>query len=126
MLNPSFPRSSAEPESVRSRLLAMLDALDSRADEIAATWSAMSEEVFDELDRAQHVSDARLAAALDAATTEARDQLLHALNVLEAGHYGTCEECGQRIGPARLAFRPESTRCLRCQSAADARSRMSA
>jgi len=104
----------------------MLKALDTRADEIAATWSAMTEEVFDELDRAQHVSEARLAAALDAATTEARDQLLHALAVLEAGHYGQCEECRQPIGAARLAFRPESTKCLHCQSAADARSRMSA
>jgi DnaK suppressor protein len=126
MLNPSFRRPSAEPANVRARLEAMLKALDTRAEEIAATWSAMSEEVFDELDRAQHVSESRLAAALDAATTEARDQLLHALAVLEDGHYGVCEECEQPIGAARLAFRPESTKCLHCQSAADARSRMSA
>jgi DnaK suppressor protein len=104
----------------------MLKTLDTRAEEIADTWSAMSEEVFDELDRAQHVSDARLAAALDAATTETRDQLLHALAVVDAGRYGVCEECGQPIGAARLAFRPESTKCLHCQSAADARPRMSA
>src|SRR6266850_7060827 len=112
MLNPSFTRASAEPEDVRARLLSMLEALDSRAGEIADTWSAMTEEVFDELDRAQHVSEARLAAALDAATTEARDQLLHALAVLEAGHYGQCEECEHPIRAARLAFRPESTKCL--------------
>src|SRR6267142_3357017 len=115
MLNPTFRRPQAETAGVRARLQAMLKALDTRADEIAATWSAMSEEVFDELDRAQHVSEARLAAALDAATTEARDQLLHALAVLEAGHYGQCEECEQPIGAARLAFRPESTKCLHCQ-----------
>jgi DnaK suppressor protein len=126
MLNPSFRRSQAETASVRARLQAMLHALDTRADEIAATWSAMSEEVFDELDRAQHVSEARLAAALDAATTEAREQLVHALAVLDAGHYGVCEKCGNPIGAARLAFRPESTKCLHCQSAEDARSRMSA
>jgi phage/conjugal plasmid C-4 type zinc finger TraR family protein len=126
MLNPSFRRLSTEPAGVRGRLLAMLGALDTRADEIAASWSAMSEEVFDELDRAQHVSEARLAAALDAATVEARDRLLHALAVLDAGHYGKCEDCGSPIGPARLAYRPESTKCLHCQSAAEARSRMTA
>ncbi len=71
MLNPTFRRPQAETATVRARLQAMLKTLDTRADEIAATWSAMSEEVFDELDRAQHVSEARLAAALDAATTEA-------------------------------------------------------
>jgi DnaK suppressor protein len=126
MLKPSFRVPAAKPARIRARLLAMLEALDSRAEEIAATWSAMSEEVFDELDRAQHVSEARLAAALDGATTEAREQLLHALAVLEAGHYGECEDCGRPIGAARLAFRPEATKCLHCQSAADARSRMSA
>ena len=126
MLNPSFRRSSIEPAGVRDRLLAMLRSLDTRADEIAASWSAMSEEVFDELDRAQHVSDARLAAALDAATLEARERLAHALAVLDAGHYGECEDCGSAIGPARLAYRPESTKCLHCQSVAEARSRMSA
>jgi phage/conjugal plasmid C-4 type zinc finger TraR family protein len=126
MLNPSFRRSPAETAGVRERLEAMLNALDTRADEIEATWSAMSEEVFDELDRAQHVSEARLAAALDAATTEAREQLVHALAVLDAGHYGVCERCEKAIGAARLAFRPESTKCLHCQSADDARPRMSA
>ncbi len=126
MLNPSSRRTRAEPAGVRARLLAMLRALDIRADEIAATWSAMSEEVFDELDRAQHVSEAQFAAALDAATMEARDRLLHALTVLDSGHYGECEDCGRPIGPARLEYRPESTRCLRCQAATEARSRMSA
>jgi DnaK suppressor protein len=126
MLNPSFRRSQAETAGVRARLQAMLHALDMRADEIAATWSAMTEEVFDELDRAQHVSEARLAAALDAASTEAREQLVHALAVLDAGRYGVCEKCEKPIGAARLAFRPESTKCLHCQSAEDARPRMSA
>jgi DnaK suppressor protein len=104
----------------------MLRALDGRSDEIAASWSAMSEEVFDELDRAQRVSEAEFAAALDGAAFETRERLQHALTVLDAGHYGECEDCGQAIGPARLDYRPESTKCLRCQSAADARSRMSA
>ena len=126
MLNSSFRRSPAETASVRARLEAMLHALDTRAAEIEATWSAMSEEVFDELDRAQHVSEARLAAALDAATTEAREKLVYALAILDAGHYGVCERCEKPIGAARLAFRPESTMCLHCQSADDARPRMSA
>src|SRR5258705_12427318 len=104
----------------------MLKTLDTRADEIAATWSAMSEEVFDELDRAQHVSEARLAAALDAATTEARDQLQHALAGLEGGEYGVCESCGQPNGATRPALRPGATKGPPLQGAAEARRGVSA
>ena len=99
----------------------MLNALESRAEAIAATWASMGEEVFDELDRAQRVSEARLEAALDAAMAEARAQLVHALAVLDAGGYGVCEVCGLPIGDARLAVRPESTKCLDCQAASDRR-----
>jgi DnaK suppressor protein len=97
----------------------MVDALERRADAIGATWASMGEEVFDELDRAQNVSEAHFAAALDAAMTEARAQLIHALAVLDAGGYGVCEDCGRPIGAARLAFRPESTKCLDCQTVSD-------
>ena len=43
-----------------------------------------------------------------------------ALERLAAGTYGICEECGQPIGEARLAARPEAARCLACQTASEA------
>lgn len=97
----------------------MVDALDNRAGTIAISWASVGEEVFDELDRAQLVSEAVFAAALDAALAKARAQLVHALAVLDAGGHGTCEDCMHPIGAARLAFRPESTKCLDCQAASD-------
>jgi RNA polymerase-binding protein DksA len=46
--------------------------------------------------------------------------LLHdvdaALAKLDAGTYGTCEDCGEEISPARMEFRPTSRYCVACKS----------
>ncbi len=39
-----------------------------------------------------------------------------ALERLEAGEYGVCEECGEEIGIARLKARPVTTLCIQCKS----------
>jgi RNA polymerase-binding transcription factor DksA len=33
---------------------------------------------------------------------------------LDAGTYGVCERCGRAIGDARLAARPDASRCVDC------------
>jgi DnaK suppressor protein len=38
----------------------------------------------------------------------ARDRKAH-------GSYGTCEDCGRKIGEERLAALPDATRCVACQ-----------
>lgn len=35
---------------------------------------------------------------------------------LAEGSYGICENCGQRIGSARLGARPVTTTCINCAS----------
>jgi RNA polymerase-binding transcription factor DksA len=42
-------------------------------------------------------------------------RLAEALERLDAGGYGVCEECGAAIRPARLIAMPEATTCVRCQ-----------
>jgi DnaK suppressor protein len=39
-----------------------------------------------------------------------------ALRRLEEGSYGVCEECGEKIGAARLKARPVTTLCIDCKS----------
>ncbi|MGL5809868.1 MAG: TraR/DksA C4-type zinc finger protein [Nocardioides sp.] len=36
---------------------------------------------------------------------------------MEAGTYGTCEQCAQPIAPARLEARPAASTCFTCASA---------
>lgn len=43
------------------------------------------------------------------------DDVGRALGRLEAGTYGTCEECGEPINPERLEARPAAIYCIRHQ-----------
>lgn len=42
------------------------------------------------------------------------DALERALERLDEGSYGVCEECGRPIAPERLAARPAATTCIQC------------
>lgn len=46
-------------------------------------------------------------------------QAEHALEQLDAGTYGVCEECGNPIGKLRLQARPRATLCMTCQEKQD-------
>jgi DnaK suppressor protein len=51
---------------------------------------------------------------------QARDHLAgiaRAGQRLDDGSYGTCERCGQPVGPARLAARPAAATCIGCAAA---------
>ena len=49
------------------------------------------------------------------------EQLRASLVALEDGTYGTCESCGARIDPERLAARPQAGTCIGCARRAAAR-----
>jgi len=46
-----------------------------------------------------------------------RSRSERALQKLEQGSYGICDECGERIASGRLAAAPESALCIACASA---------
>jgi DnaK suppressor protein len=46
-----------------------------------------------------------------------------ALESARKGTYGICENCGERIDPARLEILPQATLCLKCQREFERRSR---
>lgn len=39
-----------------------------------------------------------------------------ALEKIQAGTYGTCEDCGEEISSARMEFRPTSRYCVACKT----------
>ncbi|MBZ0121145.1 MAG: TraR/DksA C4-type zinc finger protein [Sandaracinaceae bacterium] len=43
------------------------------------------------------------------------DKIDAALKKIDAGEFGTCEDCGEAIGIKRLEARPETTLCIRCK-----------
>lgn len=43
-------------------------------------------------------------------------KIQEALQRLEAGEFGICEECGEQIGIERLKARPVTTLCIECKA----------
>ncbi|MGD8372365.1 MAG: TraR/DksA C4-type zinc finger protein [Syntrophobacterales bacterium] len=47
-----------------------------------------------------------------------------ALDAIEDGDYGICEECGESINPKRLLIMPFTLLCVRCQSELERRAKI--
>ena len=74
----------------------------------------------DALERALSEMEIDLAAeAADVRWRRAQD-VRRALRRLEAAEYGVCESCDEPIGERRLKALPWASRCVTCQSEADA------
>ena len=50
-------------------------------------------------------------------------KIKEALDHLDDGSYGNCEECGEKIGIERLKARPVTTLCIDCKSIQEAQER---
>lgn len=66
-------------------------------------------------DQASETTEADREEALVEAAEVRRDEAKAALARLDAGTFGTCVDCGEKIAAARLEYRPEAARCLACQ-----------
>jgi DnaK suppressor protein len=76
-------------------------------------------DVFDEIQDA--IERALLVRNLDHGSDLLRE-VRRAVERIENGEYGSCQECGEEINPKRLAAVPWAALCLRCQEHADANS----
>ena len=54
--------------------------------------------------------------ALAAKLRETLDEVEQALEKLDGGAYGVCEDCGKQINPARLEAKPAARHCIDCAS----------
>ena len=106
-----------DENEVRNRLVAKQAELQRRID---GTQQTERKEVADrENDDAQlwTVSDVR--DDLDSQASHELERVNRALERLNAGEYGTCVECGEPIGDARLEALPYATLCIQCAEEAE-------
>jgi DnaK suppressor protein len=68
----------------------------------------------DSAERAQERENDEVVDAIGNHTTISIRAILAALERIENGTYGTCSNCGEAIGEARLKAMPEAMRCLSC------------
>ncbi len=73
-------------------------------------------------DYAQDPGDQALSSTMETLRISLQDaelqeyhRIVQALNMIEAGTYGICIDCGQSISEKRLKLYPNVSRCLTCQ-----------
>jgi len=105
-----------ELEELRQRLLERRAALR----DVLGTGDAAADTVELDQTRQGRLSrmDAMQAQAVSAETNRRRQAELRrieaALQRLEAGEIGYCDDCGEPIAIGRLRFDPSTTRCIAC------------
>ena len=81
-------------------------------------------EIFsDPADRASAESDKAFALRLRDRERQLLRKIEDAIERIEEGRYGICEECGEDISIARLKARPVTQLCIECKSKQEERER---
>jgi len=73
-------------------------------------------EIMDLYDWADHERDRQLSHILTDRDREKLMEIDEALERIEDGTYGICEECGKKIAPDRLKIMPFALLCVPCKS----------
>jgi DnaK suppressor protein len=103
-------------QEIKKLLLAKQGELSARqvsSEDIAIEKTA---EVFDEI---QQNANRTLALYSLTQNWETASLVQEALERVERGTYGVCQECDEEISPKRLAALPWAKYCIRCQEQAD-------
>lgn len=99
----------------KAMLLALSDRLSGQITSLKNDSLTRADEVNVEEDGTD-AFDRQFALSLASSENEALVQVGHALQRIDEGTYGTCEECSGAIEPARLEALPFVRNCIACQS----------
>jgi len=95
-------------ENERARLKDVIIQIDAEGSENLGYGNHMADDASEAFEQAKDLALRQNASTL---LTQINDALVR----FEQGTYGTCEQCGNEIDPARLKALPYVTHCLRCQ-----------
>lgn len=104
-------------EEIKQKLLEMQSAIlaDLELDR-ESTRSAISGDIGDEIDYANEDRNRELYQLLCERDQKKLVQIREALEAIDDKTYGTCEECGVKIGKKRLLALPFTNLCIECKS----------
>jgi DnaK suppressor protein len=77
----------------------------------------------DPTDRATQESDRNFELRIRDRERRLINKIKEALNRIDTGEFGICEECGDEISEARLKVRPVTTLCINCKMEAEKKER---
>lgn len=113
-------------EYFQGYLKEQLDDIYRKGKDTIEDMSGSSEVFADPADRASHESDQSFTLRLRDRERKLIKKIHEALERIEDGSFGICEECGEEIGTARLKARPVTTLCIKCKSDQEKEERLKA
>ncbi len=92
-----------------------IDELLNQANETVSGMTSHKENLPDPSDRATLESDRNFTLRIRDRERKLIGKIKEALERIEDGTYGICEECGEEISTERLKARPVTTLCIDCK-----------
>jgi DnaK suppressor protein len=102
-------------EYFRTVLTEEMKALLNEADKTVTEMTSDASNFPDPTDRATQESDRNFELRIRDRERKLLNKIRAALERIDAGEFGICEECGEEIGVARLKVRPVTTLCINCK-----------
>ena len=99
----------------RRLLTGQLEELLGKNSHTAGSMAETTEKSQDFTDQATQESDMGLNIHMKERDSKLVAKIKEALERIEDGTYGICEECGQTISEERLKVRPVTTMCIKCK-----------
>lgn len=102
-------------EYFRNMLSDEMKSLLSEADKTVTEMTSDSSNFPDPTDRATQESDRNFELRIRDRERRLINKIKDALDRIDNGEFGICEECGEEISEARLKVRPVTTLCINCK-----------
>lgn len=106
----------AKLEEFRQLLQGQMDQLLREADKTVSEMTDEKTNFPDPTDRASLESDRNFELRIRDRERKLISKIREALDRIETGGFGECEDCGDMIGEARLKARPVTTLCIECKT----------
>ncbi len=106
----------AKLEEFRQLLQEQMDQLLREAGKTVSEMTDEKTNFPDPTDRASLESDRNFELRIRDRERKLISKIREALDRIEDGEFGECEDCGDRIGEARLKARPVTTLCIECKT----------
>lgn len=100
----------------REKLLALRQSLETHSNDTADNRKAVAldQQSVGRLSRMDAMQQQAMAKAQEAARQRDLVRIEQALRRLDAGEYGECEVCGEKLPAGRLAIDPMAQTCVNC------------
>lgn len=120
---PNFSMDKATQDYFKDLLLRKLDDLKLEAEKTVARMTDNVANFPDPTDRAALESDRNFMLSIRDRERKLILKIREALQRIEEGIFGQCEQCGDDIGIERLNARPTATLCIECKRSQEANER---